>query len=325
MVRTVAVTGGSGFTGGALIRKLLAEGYVVRALARDPATIQSIDNLEVIPGSLGDRDALAQLVDGVDTVFHIAAMYRSEGSYEEFIAVNVDGTRNLLEASKFAGVRRFIYCSTIGVHGTVAYTPSDETAPYNPRDDYQRTKLMAEQYCLQAHGHGIEVVVIRPCGIYGPGDTRMLKMFRMINKGTFFFVGKGRPNFHPVYIDDLVQGFMLAMTSEHAAGEVFIIGGPSYMPLRDYVGTAAEAIGVRKPNISMPYGLMNAAALICEALCKPFGIQPPLHRRRLTFFKHNRAFSINKARELLGYRPQFELDEGFRRTVAWYRQQGLLK
>lgn len=323
--KVVAVTGGTGFTGGALIRKLLDEGYAVRALARHPTVIEPGDNLQVVAGDLSDRDALANLVQGVDTVFHIAAMYRSEGDYEEFLAVNVDGTRHLLEASKQAGARRFVYCSTIGVHGTVAHTPADESAPYNPRDDYQKTKLMAEQYCLQCHGQGIEVTVIRPCGIYGPGDTRMLKMFRMIDKGTFFFVGKGRPNFHPVYIDDLVQGFMLAMTSEQAAGEVFIIGGPRYMPLRDYVGTAAEAIGVGKPSLNVPYGLMNVAALICEGLCKPFGIQPPLHRRRLTFFKHNRAFSIDKARKLLGYQPRFELDEGFRRTVAWYRQQGLLK
>jgi dihydroflavonol-4-reductase len=323
--KMVAVTGGTGFTGGALISKLLAEGYVVRALARDPSAIESAENLQIVAGDLNNLDALTDLVQGVDTVFHIAAMYRSEGDYEEFLAVNVVGTRNLLDASKHAGVRRFVYCSTIGVHGTVAHTPADERAPYNPRDDYQKTKLMAEQYCLQCQGQGIEVAVIRPCGIYGPGDTRMLKMFRMINKGTFFFVGKGRPNFHPVYIDDLVQGFMLAMTSEQAAGEVFIIGGPRYMPLRDYVGTAAEALGVNKPTLSVPYGLMNAAAVVCEGLCKLLGIQPPLHRRRLTFFKHNRAFSIDKARKLLGYQPRFELDEGFRRTVAWYRQQGLLK
>jgi dihydroflavonol-4-reductase len=323
--KIVAVTGGTGFTGGALIKRLLAEGYSVRALARDPQAIAPSRNLEVIRGELSDEDAIGRLVAGVDTVFHIAAMYRSEGSYEEFLQVNVEGTRRLLEASKHAVVRRFIYCSTIGVHGTVAQTPADETAPYNPRDDYQKTKLMAEQYCLQSHGKGIEVAVIRPCGIYGPGDTRMLKMFRMISKGTFFFVGQGRPNFHPVYIDDLVQGFMLAMTSDKAAGEVFIIGGPRYMPLREYVGTAAEAVGVDKPKVSVPYGLMSVLALACEGLCKPLGIQPPLHRRRLTFFKHNRAFSIDKARRLLGYQPQFDLSEGFRRTVAWYRQQGLLK
>jgi dihydroflavonol-4-reductase len=320
---TVAVTGGTGFTGAALIKRLLDDGYRVHALARSPLNIVS-DSLEVIAGDLGNEDALFKLVQGVDTVFHIAAMYRSEGTYEEFLAVNYDGTRALLDASRRAGVRRFIYCSTIGVHGTVAETPADENAPYNPRDYYQETKLMAEKYCLGMHGQGIEVVVIRPCGIYGPGDTRMLKMFRMIDKGMFFFVGSAQPNFHPVYIDDLVQGFVLAMTAEQAAGEAFIIGGPRYLPLREYVATAANAMGARVPSLTIPYGLMSFAAASCEWLCKPMGIQPPLHRRRLTFFKHNRAFSIDKARRLLGYEPKTELDEGFRRTVGWYREHGML-
>jgi dihydroflavonol-4-reductase len=322
--KTVAVTGGSGFTGAALIKRLLDEGYNVKALIRNPSTIPFNERLEIVLGDLGDKAALEKLVADVDTVFHIAAMYRSEGRYEEFLAVNFEGTRTLLEASRAANVRRFIYCSTIGVHGTVEHTPADETAPYNPRDPYQETKLMAERHCRDAHGQGIEVAVIRPCGIYGPGDTRMLKMFRMIDQGMFFFVGDARPNFHPVYIDDLVQGFMLAMQVKEAAGEVFIIGGPRYLPLREYVATAARALGARPPTLTIPYTLMNMAAAGCEWLCKPFGISPPLHRRRLTFFKHNRAFSTEKARRLLGYQPQMELDEGFRRTVAWYREQGLL-
>jgi dihydroflavonol-4-reductase len=322
--KTVAVTGGSGFTGAALIKRLLDDGYNVKALIRNPSTIPFNERLEIVLGDLGNKAALERLVANVDTVFHIAAMYRSEGRYEEFLAVNYEGTRTLLEASRVANVRRFIYCSTIGVHGTVDHTPADETAPYNPRDPYQETKLMAERHCLNAHGQGIEVAVIRPCGIYGPGDTRMLKMFRMIDQGMFFFVGDARPNFHPVYIDDLIQGFMLAMQVQEAAGEVFIIGGPRYLPLREYVATAARALGTRPPTLTIPYTLMSMAAAGCEWLCKPFGISPPLHRRRLTFFKHNRAFSIEKAKRLLGYQPQMELDEGFRRTVAWYREQGLL-
>jgi dihydroflavonol-4-reductase len=322
--KTVAITGGTGFTGAALIARLVADDYTVRALARNASGIAPLPNVQVIVGDLSDKGALNQLVQGVDTVFHIAAMYRSEGSFEEFLAVNFEGTRALLECSRQAGVRRFVYCSTIGVHGTVAQTPADENAPFNPRDYYQESKLMAEKHCLAMHNQGIEVVVIRPCGIYGPGDTRMLKMFRMIDKGTFFFVGSAQPNFHPVYIDDLVQGFVLAMSIDQAAGEVFIIGGPRYLPLREYVATAARAVGARIPTLTIPYGVMSLLAAGCEWLCKIPGIAPPLHRRRLTFFKHNRAFTIDKAKRMLGYEPKVELDEGFRRTVAWYREQGLL-
>lgn len=323
---TVAVTGATGCTGFALAKKLADDRHPVRLLVRDATRLQAVPGADVVVGELNDTAALDRFVAGVDTVFHIAAMYRNEGSPEAFMAINRDATARLLEAAVRAGVRRFVYTSTIGVHGHVAATPGDENSPFNPRDPYQDSKLAAEEVCHQAMREGkIEVAIIRPCAIYGPGDTRMLKIFRMAKKGTFLFVGDGQPNFHPVYLDDLVQGIILAGEVPEAAGETFIIGGPDYLPLRDYIGAAARAVGAKPPTRQVPYGLMHFAARVCEALCKPFGIQPPLHRRRLTFFKHNRAFSIDKARRILGYNPQTHLDEGFRRTVAWYHQNGLLR
>ena len=152
----------------------------------------------------------------------------------------------------------------------------------------------------------------------------MLKMFRMIDKGRFFFVGDGQPNFHPVYIDDLVEGFCCAIDRQEAVGEVFIIGAANYLPLKEFIAVAARALGKTPPTLKIPYGPMNLAAAVSEAVFKPLGLQPPLHRRRLTFFKHNRAFSIEKARRLIGYEPRIGLEEGFRRTVAWYRAEGML-
>lgn len=322
----IAVTGATGFTGGALARALIADGYRVRALTRrTPTAEEQSSGIEWLIGSLTDPGALARLVEGARTVFHIAAMYRTEGPRDQFLRVNRDSTAHLLAAARDAGVARFVYCSSIGVHGHVAQTPADENAPFDPRDPYQESKVMAEDLCrAEMLQPGMDVVIVRPCAIYGPGDTRMLKLFRMVQRRRFFFVGSGRPNFHPVYIDDLVEGFRLAMTSPHAAGSTFIIGGGTYLPLRDYVATAARVLNVPPPRLTLPYGAMSVAARTCETLCAPFGIQPPLHRRRLSFFKHNRAFSIDHATQVLGYRPRTSLEDGFRRTVAWYREQGLM-
>lgn len=324
-MKTVAVTGGNGFTGYALVKQLLIEGYKVNTLARRPKEVPKHPHLQVIEGDICDTNALSRLVEGVDAVIHIAAMFRSEGPYDEFYKVNVKGTEELLRLSKEAGVRRFVYCSTIGVHGSVENSPANENTPFDPRDNYQRTKMLAEQFCMRNHGNGIEVTTIRPCSIYGPGDVRLLKMFRMIQKKIFFFVGDGSPNFHPVYIDDLVQSFILAMNEPAAAGEVFIVGGPRYLPLREFANKAANAIQAPKPFIFLPYSLMNLIAKVCEAIFIPLGLQPPLHGRRLRFFKHNRAFDISKAKKVLGYSPKIDVDEGFRRTVSWYRQKALLK
>jgi nucleoside-diphosphate-sugar epimerase len=319
----VAVTGVSGFTGGALATSLLAEGNQVRGLVRSSDSSRP-SGTQAILGDLSNSQALTELVADADTVFHIAAMFRTEGAREEFFAVNRDGTRRLLEAAEAAGVRRFVYCSTIGVHGDVANSPANENSPFNPRDAYQESKLEAEQVCQKFMARSaMEIVIIRPCSIYGPGDLRMLKMFRMLQKGAFVFVGDGTPNFHPAYIDDLVQGFTLAMKVPEAAGETFIIGN-DYLPLRDYVATAAQTVEAAAPKHRIPYGLMHNAAHLCERVCIPLGLQPPLHRRRLSFFKHNRAFTTRKANRILGYRPAVNLDDGFRRTVAWYRQSGLL-
>lgn len=323
---TIALTGASGLLGGALARRLREDGVPLRLLLRKPhAEWQSGPGIEVIIGELDDGDALDRLVEGVDAVVHVAAMYRNDGPREDFLKANTEGTCNLLAAAQRARVRRFVYCSTIGVHGSVEHSPSDEEAPFAPRDNYQESKLLAEQACRAAVGQTpTEIVILRPCGIYGPGDTRMLKMFRMLNKGRFVLVGKCEANFHPVYIDDLVDGFVRAVRAPGIDGEAFILGGPEYLPLGDYVGVAAAALGVPGPRIRIPYRLMETAARLCESVSGAIGVEPPLHRRRLTFFKHNRAFSIEKARKRLGYDPQVGLEEGFRRTVAWYRQQGLL-
>jgi len=274
---------------------------------------------------LSDHAALAKLVEGAELVIHVAAMYRHEPAIGQFFEVNHHGTVRLLEAARDAGVRRFVHCSTIGVHGDVEATPASEDAPFSPRDHYQRSKLLAELACREAMLEGrMEIVIVRPCGIYGPGDTRMLKLFRMLSRGVFLMIGDGRANFHPVYIDDLVDGFIKAATVPEAAGETFIIGGPRYVPLSEYIASAEDALGIKPLRVPLPYGLMEPVAWLCETLCKALGLRPPLHRRRLSFFKHNRAFSIEKARRVLGYEPRVDLEEGFRRTIESYRNEGLL-
>jgi dihydroflavonol-4-reductase len=323
---TIALTGASGLLGGALGRALLVRGFRVRALFRraDPAW-DALEGAEAVSGDLADESALARLVAGTVGVMHIAAMYRSDGPLEEFLEVNLHGTARLLHAAQAAGVRRFVYCSTIGVHGSVAITPGDENSPFDPRDAYQDSKLRAERLCRAAVGTtGTEIVILRPCGIYGPGDTRLLKMFRMVNRPAFVQIGAAQGNFHPVYIDDLVDGFMLGLTVPGIDGETFIIGGADYLPLSDMFGAAAAALGTHPVRVKVPYKPVELAAWACEGVCNAIGVEPPLHRRRLTFFKHNRAFSIQHARDRLGYAPKMDVAEGFRRTVNWYRANGLL-
>ena len=333
----IAVTGAAGFLGGALVRRLLDEGFKVRALVRrgqSPAMdfngVETLspsngESLELVHGDLANRQALMQVVDGAEVVIHVAGMFRTEGPRTKFFEVNQAGTERMLRVARAAGARRFVHCSTIGVHGDVHDGPADEQSPFNPCDAYQESKLKAEEACAKAMEQGdMEVVIVRPCSIYGPGDLRMLKLFRMLLRRRFLMVTAGAPNFHPVYIEDLVMAFVAAANVAEAAGETFIVGGPRFLPLEEYISLAAAAVDAPPPRWRVPYPLMELAARACEGVCVPLRLEPPLHRRRLSFFKHNRAFNTDKARRVLKYEPRIDVEEGFRRTVEWYRSQRLL-
>ena len=185
--------------------------------------------------------------------------------------------------------------------------------------------MEAERFCREESKKGaMEIVIVRPCSIYGPGDLRMLKMFKMLAKRTFLLVGPCKENFHAVYIDDIVDGFMSILTTDGIDGETFIIGGENYLSLHDYIKVAADAVGAPMPWIRLPYWPMYAMGALCEAICVPLRVEPPLHRRRVRFYKNNRAFTIEKAGRLLGYKPKVGLEEGMKRTVDWYKEQGYL-
>ncbi len=324
----VALTGASGYTGGRLLQALRARGDEVVALVRPQSVTERVASLasRVVEGALGDASAAARLVEGVDAVVHVAAVYRTAGHPDAYYhEVNVVGTERLLEAAARRGVRRFVHTSTVGVHGHVERPPADETAPYAPGDIYQSTKAEAERLALDYHRkRGVPVTVVRPGAIYGPGETRFLKLFRAIARGRYAIVGSGRSFYHPVYIDDLVSGFLLALDRPEAAGEPFLICGPSYVSQSELAALVAKHTGGRVLPFHIPARPIQWAGDLVEAVCVPLGIEPPLHRRRVDFWTKSRAFTIDKARRLLGYAPKVDLDEGIALTAAWYRESGWL-
>ena len=326
----VAITGATGFLGHKLYDHLTQAGYRVRAHSHTQEKVATLGktNEPVVVGEIDDLNVMQQLVEGADYVIHTVSNFRvASGPADSYQRINVDGTKCIYQAAVAAGVKRFVHCSTIGVHGDVDSTPANEQSPYNPGDLYQSTKLESEQFVQSKVGTSpMEIVIMRPCSMYGPGDLRMLKMFKMLSKGRFFFVGKCLDNFHAVYIDDVADAFEKALSTKGINGEIFILGGPdSYRPLREYVGVVAKALGVAPPKLTFPYWLFHYAAVICERICVPLGIEPILHPRRVRFYKNNRAFDTSKSRDRLGLTPKVALDAGMKETVKWYREQGLLK
>ena len=328
MAKKVLVTGATGFTGGHLTDELVKRGYKVKALSLPHQDTSNLEKLgvEVVFGDLTKKDTLSPAVKDVDIVFHIAAIYREQNvPHQLFFDVNVGGTKNLLEASRDAGVKRFVHCSTVGVQGEIKNPPAAETAPYNPGDYYQESKVQGEKLALQFFKENdIEGVVFRPVGIYGPGDTRFLKIFKFVKNGKFRMIGRGNVLYHLTYVRDLVNGIILCGEKPEAVGEVFTLGGNEYVTLNKLIQILAEVLEVPVPKKRVPLFPVWMAAVMCEIVCYPFRIHPPLYRRRLDFFTKDRAFDISKAKRLLGYQPKVSLQEGLKITAEWYKQENYL-
>lgn len=274
-----------------------------------------------MPGDLRDRRALADATAGVDVVYHIAAIYRQAGvSTDTYRAVNATAVGDLIEAAARGGVRRVVHCSTVGVHGDVQGPPADEDAPLKPGDVYQETKLEGERAAREAGARtAVEVTIVRPTGIYGPGDRRLLRLFRGVARRRWVTLGRGEIYYHLTYIDDLVEGFRLCGEHPAAANRTYILAGGEVTTLNALVALIAEVAAVPAPRLHLPVWPFWMAGAACEALCAPLGIEPPIYRRRVDFFTKSRAFDIARARHELGYAPQIGLREGITRTLTWYR------
>jgi nucleoside-diphosphate-sugar epimerase len=325
------VTGGTGFAGSHLVKRLKKEGYGVRALVRRSSDYSSLKNLgvELFYGDITDRKSVFEAIKGQEWVFHIAAAYRQANlTQKEFWNVNFEGTKNILDACVEHMVKRLVHCSTIGLVTSVKNPPADETTHVCPGDAYQESKCKAEFEVLKyVSEKNLSATVIRPCAIYGPGDWRLLKMFKMISKKRFIFFGNGNAYFHMVYIDDLIDAFLLAAQKKEAVGEVFIIGSENYLTLNELARLIALEFGVPAPKIHLPYIPFEIAAAFIEWAYKKFKIKkaPPIYKRRMAFFKKSRAFSIEKAKRILGYTPKVELKTGIHLTAQWYIENGYIK
>lgn len=322
------VTGATGFTGGRLCRHLRVHGYHVTALARPGRDTSALrrSGIDIVEGCLEDRRSLERAVRNQDVVYHVAAAFRDASLPDrEFFAVNVEGTRNVIHAAASAGVPRFVHCSTVGVHGDTGRTPATEESPFKAPDAYCASKIEGELAARALFQElGIAGSVFRPMGIYGPGDTRFLKLFRSVSRGHFVMIGEGEVWYHMTYIDDLCRGIILCGEHPAAVGEVFLLAGPRHTTLNELVRYIAEATGSRPPRLRVPMAPVMAAARVCDAVCRPLGIPPPLYPRRVEFFSKDRAADTGKARRLLGYAPRVDLEEGVRLTAASYRRLGWL-
>ncbi|MGH8175749.1 MAG: NAD-dependent epimerase/dehydratase family protein [Steroidobacter sp.] len=325
------VTGASGFIGSRLALHahrlgldVLATGRADMEAEQDRLKELRAAKVPVEIGMLQDVDFVRRIVSGRSAVIHLAAaQHESEMPDSYFRSVNVDAVRLLLAACKDSGVRRFVYGSTMGVYGSARAGVLDEDTPPAPDNIYTCTKLEAEAL-VRSCADDFEVCVARIAETYGPGDQRLLKLFRGLDRGRFLMIGRGENLRQCIHVHDLIRGLLLVARHPEAAGQTFVLAGQKAMTTNEMVQGIAAALDRAPPLVRLPLWPFAIASRIMEAILPPLRIQPPLHSRRLDFFRKSFSFSIAKAQTLLGFQPEIDFRAGAADTVRWYRAHGLL-
>ena len=328
------ITGATGFVGGHLAQRLLGEGHLVRCLVRsssDTSLLEALD-VEIVAGDLTTAGSLAAAAEGCRYVLHCAARVSDWGTREEIARVNVEGTRNLLEASADASVQRFVHFSTTDVYGYPGGAQIDEShSPTGFRNWYAQTKLGAEEEVRRvAESYALEAVVLRPATVYGPRSTDVVGgIARAVRDRKMLLVDGGRAVAGLCYVDNLVDAAVLALRHEAAPGQAFNVSDGLDVTWRRFTDDLAEGLGAPPVRWSLPYPIANGIGFSLEQgyrlLRRTTGLRtaPLLSRQAVQVLGKDQDFSARKARELLGWEPRVDYAAGLEATLAWLRAEYL--
>jgi nucleoside-diphosphate-sugar epimerase len=315
--QTAFVTGASGFVGGRLTERLVREGWNVKALARSDASAEKVKALgaEPVRGDLDDLEALVEGSKRADVVFHNAAKVEEWGRREDFMHINVQGTRNVIEAARRGGAGRLVHTGTEAalVHGQPLVNV-DETYPLAPDSpyDYGATKAMAEQDVRAAAGPALHTVVIRPRFVWGRGDTTLLPAFaEAVRTKRFMWIGDGRHLTSTCHVDNVVEGLLAGARHGRSGEAYFVTDGPP-VEFRTFLEQMMDTIGVKLPDRKIPPQVAQAVALVGEKIARRRNspTPPPLTRGALWLLSVECTVDDTKARKELGYEPPVTREAG---------------
>lgn len=327
----IFLTGGTGFIGSQFAQLATRAGHrvTVASLINNDAEkfrceLLARAGMSIVEVALGDTPRLREVLPGHEAIIHLAAaQHEAEAPESHFRTVNVDGTRNLLTLAVATGVRRFVHGSTIGVYGHASDGVLDEASPLAPDNPYSRTKAEAERV-VHEFRERLETVIVRISETYGPADLRLLKLFKAIQRGRYMTLGDGRNERQLIYVDDLCRALLSAAQSPDAVGQTVILAGSERLTTDEMVAAISSALGKTLTARHIPLWPFDVAAAVCETCLPPLGLKPPIHRRRLDFFRKSFRFSTDRAARVLNFHPEVPFQDGAQRTAAWYRSTGLL-
>lgn len=296
-------------------------------LDADPGAADRVrdSEAEFVQCDVTDAAAIASALGDAELVVHTAAIVSDWGKMDDFVRVNVRGTRNVLDAAGAAGARRVVHLSSVVTWGFEHEVELDEDAPARPAGiPYIDTKGASDELARARARRGQPIVVLRPGDVYGPGSSQWaVRPLQAMRSHQFALIGRGEGLILPIYVDDLIESIVLALTVPGAAGTAVTVWDGKAVTSADFFGYYARMLGRdRIPQVPAP--AIAAGAAIQELAARVTGRSPAFTRNAMTFVSRRAQLSNRRARELLGWEPQVSLDEGMKRTEQWFREEGLL-
>lgn len=334
MKKKILITGAAGFIGSHLIDLLLEEGATIGNLRLFVKNNESLENLprkklDIIYGDIRDKNAVRKAMEGIETVYHLAAKIDFEGKdYKEYKEINVEGTQNILDCCKEGEIQKFVFFSSIAVFGLPADIGNilnwNETHPKTYTNFYGRSKLEAEKRVLRAFDEKkIPYIIIRPASVYGPREKGpTFELYKAIKKHLFFIVSNGNNKMHYVYVKDLVKGARQAQLSK-TVGD-YILAGVVPTTLNDVAKNIAASIGESIPSFHLPKSFVYPLSFGIDSLSKLFRFKSPISPSRVRTMTSSYYYDIGKSQREIGYDPGTSFEEGSKETGKWYLQNQLL-
>ncbi len=324
---SVLITGANGFVGSRLVRRMLGQGLRVVAGVRKTADCSLLDGLEIEYryGDVTRPDSLPDMVRGVDYIVHNAGVVKAR-KRDRYFAVNERGTRNLFEAvaEHNPAVKRIIYISSVAVAGpSEPGCPVRESEPRNPITTYGRSKAAGEKVAL-SFADRLNVVVVRPPAVYGPGDREMFTVFKTVYRRLKPYVGNRDRRIQFVHVDDLSLGIATALLSEAPSGAVYFIAEKQSYTLDEMIDIMHEATGRRALPLVVPSGLFRCIAAVSEFAFRMVGATPMLTREKTRELDASWEVDVAHARDEIGFESKISFRDGVRQTYDWYLARGWL-
>lgn len=322
----VLITGATGFIGRHLLKRLIDEGHHCRCLVRNMSNVDELfkhPKVELFQGDVTKPKTLKAIGKNIDVVYHLVAAGHvtsvSDEDLKVFFNLNVDGTKNIMKTCGQNGVKRFIHFSSTAAMGLIKLPKIDEAVPCRPQAPYQQSKYESELAAFETgKRYGMEVIIIRPCMVYGPGGKgEFLKFCRLIKKGLFPKVGMGKNLTPIVHVYDVVQAARNAL-DKGRAGEVYLVASETSSPFKDIHKNISKSLGVQRIYFYVPFWLAYLVAYFVENYSMILRKPALVSRHNIKTSSTDRTFDISKARKELNYAPSIKLAAGIKETIDWY-------